>query len=197
MSQRRAPGGLANGCISAFGASRAVEAHDVTEQPAAANVAQAFQPVNPAQTTGWKACATFPALRMPPRGAHHGMRPLRVAATLCAMKPAPEITFTVERDEESSLLVASWDDPSGQGGITTQGGDLRELQDMVKDAATGYFRAAGGRCRAGCDCISSPTPSLHWREIARGCSRNGCRERAAAAGLHNRSSNGIPSHNAW
>ena len=59
------------------------------------------------------------------------------------MDPLPEITFVVERDEDSSLLVASWDDPSGRGGITTQGEDLRELQDMVKDAATGYFRAAG------------------------------------------------------
>jgi hypothetical protein len=38
---------------------------------------------------------------------------------------------------------ASWDDPSGKGGITTKGGDLRELQDMVLDAVTGYFNAAG------------------------------------------------------
>ena len=71
------------------------------------------------------------------------MRPLRVPATLFALKTVPEITYTVERNEHSSLLVASWDDPSGRGGITTQGEDLRELQDMVKDAATGYFRAAG------------------------------------------------------
>jgi len=53
-----------------------------------------------------------------------------------------EITFNVERDEESSQLVASWDDPAG-GGITTQGADLRELQEMIQDAATGYFHAAG------------------------------------------------------
>ena len=59
------------------------------------------------------------------------------------MKAVPEITFTVERDEESGGFVASWDDPSGKGGITTQGEDLRELQDMLKDAATGYFHAAG------------------------------------------------------
>ena len=82
-------------------------------------------------------------LRMPPREEHNRLRPLRVPAILCAMKTVPEITFTIERDEDSSLLVASWDDPSGRGGITTQGEDLRELQDMVKDAATGYFRAAG------------------------------------------------------
>lgn len=59
------------------------------------------------------------------------------------MNALPEITFTVERDEDSACFVASWDDPSGRGGITTQGEDLRELQDMVKDAATGYFQAAG------------------------------------------------------
>ena len=82
-------------------------------------------------------------LRMPPRGKHNRLRPLRAPAILRLMDPLPEITFIVERDEDSSLLVASWDDPSGRGGITTQGEDLRELQDMVKDAATGYFRAAG------------------------------------------------------
>jgi predicted RNase H-like HicB family nuclease len=50
-----------------------------------------------------------------------------------------EITFNVERDEDSTWLVASWDDPSGKGGITTQGQDLRELQDMVKDAVRCHF----------------------------------------------------------
>jgi len=54
-----------------------------------------------------------------------------------------EITFNIERDEEAACFVASWDDPSGKGGITTQGADLRELQEMVLDAAAGYFQAAG------------------------------------------------------
>jgi predicted RNase H-like HicB family nuclease len=54
--------------------------------------------------------------------------------------PMKEITFNVERDEDSSFLVASWDVSRG-GGITTQGADLRELQEMIRDAATGYFRA--------------------------------------------------------
>ncbi|MDD5260534.1 MAG: hypothetical protein PHD76_01670 [Methylacidiphilales bacterium] len=54
-----------------------------------------------------------------------------------------EITFNVERDEEADCFVASWDDPSGKGGITTQGEDLRELQEMIFDAATGYFHTAG------------------------------------------------------
>jgi len=52
-----------------------------------------------------------------------------------------EITFTVERCENSGALVASWDEPSGQGGITTQGSDLRELQDMVQDAVRCHFDA--------------------------------------------------------
>jgi len=54
-----------------------------------------------------------------------------------------EIIVTVERDEEGACFVASWDDPSGKSGITTQGEDLRELQEMVLDATAGYFRAAG------------------------------------------------------
>jgi hypothetical protein len=54
-----------------------------------------------------------------------------------------EITFKVERDEEAACFVASWDDPSGKGGITTEGEDLRALQEMILDATMGYFRAAG------------------------------------------------------
>ena len=50
-----------------------------------------------------------------------------------------EITFKVERDEESGWLVASWDEPDGKGGITTQGEDLRQLQEMVKDAVLCHF----------------------------------------------------------
>jgi hypothetical protein len=42
-------------------------------------------------------------------------------AIVYLMNPFQEITFTVERDRDSSVLVASWDDPSGKGGITTQG----------------------------------------------------------------------------
>jgi hypothetical protein len=30
-----------------------------------------------------------------------------------------EITLSVERDEDDAYFVASWDDPSGKGGITT------------------------------------------------------------------------------
>jgi hypothetical protein len=59
------------------------------------------------------------------------------------LKSVKEITFTVERDEEGACFVASWDDPSGKGGITTEGRGLGELQEMILDAATGYFQAAG------------------------------------------------------
>jgi hypothetical protein len=50
-----------------------------------------------------------------------------------------EITFNVERCAETGVLVASWDEPNHRGGITTQGRDLRELQDMVKEAVTCHF----------------------------------------------------------
>ncbi len=60
-----------------------------------------------------------------------------------------EITLTVERDEESGWLVASWDAPRGQGGITTQGKDLHELERNVREAVSCYFDpgTAPGRIR--------------------------------------------------
>jgi hypothetical protein len=45
-----------------------------------------------------------------------------------------EITLTVERDEKSGWLVASWDAPDSTGGITKQGKDRRELQANVRNA---------------------------------------------------------------
>lgn len=57
--------------------------------------------------------------------------------------PMPEeITFTVEKDDESEMLVASWDDSSGEGGITTQGADLKTLQEMVHEAVRCHFEDA-------------------------------------------------------
>lgn len=53
-----------------------------------------------------------------------------------------EITFKVEEDDESEMLVASWNDPSGHGGITTQGADLKELQEMVNEAVRCHFEEA-------------------------------------------------------
>ena len=49
-----------------------------------------------------------------------------------------EIVFSVSQDEESGVLVASWDNPSG-GGITTQGANLGELQTMICDALACHF----------------------------------------------------------
>lgn len=50
-----------------------------------------------------------------------------------------EIAFNVERCEESGVLTASWDEPGGKGGITTQAHDLTELQEMVKEAVLCHF----------------------------------------------------------
>jgi hypothetical protein len=50
-----------------------------------------------------------------------------------------EITLQVQRDEQSGLLVASWDDPDGSGGITTQGEDLRDLQQQITEAVSVHF----------------------------------------------------------
>jgi predicted RNase H-like HicB family nuclease len=62
------------------------------------------------------------------------------------MNDVPE--FTIERDKEAGLFVASWDDPAG-GGITTQGKDLRELSSAIEEAVRCRFRrthsAARGR----------------------------------------------------
>ena len=49
-----------------------------------------------------------------------------------------EIIFQIETCEESGFLVASWDAPEG-GGITTQGKDLRDLQEQVADAVRCHF----------------------------------------------------------
>jgi hypothetical protein len=49
-----------------------------------------------------------------------------------------EIIFQIETCEESGVLVASWDAPEG-GGITTQGKDLRDLQEQVTDAVRCHF----------------------------------------------------------
>jgi hypothetical protein len=50
-----------------------------------------------------------------------------------------EIVFQIEPCDESGMLVASWDAPEGAGGITTQGKDLRELQEQIADAVRCHF----------------------------------------------------------
>jgi len=50
-----------------------------------------------------------------------------------------EITLQVQRDEQTGRLVAWWDDPTGLGGITTQGEDLRDLQEQITEAVALHF----------------------------------------------------------
>ena len=50
-----------------------------------------------------------------------------------------KITFQVEPDEASGWYVASWDAPGGEGGITTQGRDLQDLQANVREAVRCHF----------------------------------------------------------
>ena len=67
-----------------------------------------------------------------------------------------EITVVVEKDEDSDFLVASWDDPSGAGGIVTQGADLRELQEMVGEAVRCYFDEAERPARVRLHFVTDP-----------------------------------------
>src|SRR5664279_1492823 len=52
-----------------------------------------------------------------------------------------EITFQVQSDEQSGFLTACWDDSDGAGGITTQGKDLRDLQEQITEAVGVHFDA--------------------------------------------------------
>jgi hypothetical protein len=52
-----------------------------------------------------------------------------------------EIAFQVQRDEDSGLLSACWDAPDASGGISTQGNDLRDLQDQIVEAVAVHFDA--------------------------------------------------------
>jgi hypothetical protein len=49
-----------------------------------------------------------------------------------------KMEFTIERDEETGVFVASWDDPEG-GGITTQAGSLSELSGAITEAVRCHF----------------------------------------------------------
>ncbi len=53
-----------------------------------------------------------------------------------------EITLIVEHDEQSGWFIASWDDPDGCGGISTQGKDLGELQANIREAVRCHFGGA-------------------------------------------------------
>jgi predicted RNase H-like HicB family nuclease len=64
-----------------------------------------------------------------------------------------EITFEIERDEENGWLTASWDAPRGQGGITTQGKDIRELEQNVREAVSCHLKTE--KCQPGFGCTLS------------------------------------------
>jgi hypothetical protein len=57
---------------------------------------------------------------------------------ICENGAMNAITLQVERDE-SGWLVAPWHAPDGRGGLTTQGRDLRESQEKVKEAILCHF----------------------------------------------------------
>jgi hypothetical protein len=67
-----------------------------------------------------------------------------------------EITLQVQLDEQSGLLVASWDDPGGTGGITTQGQDLRDLQQQITDAVAVHFDEGEGPRRIRIHFVNDP-----------------------------------------
>ncbi len=67
-----------------------------------------------------------------------------------------EITLRVERCKDSGWLVATWDAPDGTGGITTQGRDLRDLQDQVQDAVRCHFDAGHGPTKIRLHFVADP-----------------------------------------
>ena len=73
-------------------------------------------------------------------------------------KVMEEITLQVQRDEESGWLVAWWDDPGGAGGITTQGHDLRDLQQQITEAVALHFGEGAVPRRVRIHFVSDPIP---------------------------------------
>jgi predicted RNase H-like HicB family nuclease len=67
-----------------------------------------------------------------------------------------EITLQIQRDEESGWLVASWDAPDGAGGITTQGQDLRDLQQQLTEAVAACFEEHAAPRRIRFHFVSDP-----------------------------------------
>jgi hypothetical protein len=68
-----------------------------------------------------------------------------------------EIVLQVEVGD-GGALIACWDDPAGRGGITTQGKDLRELQEQVIDAVRCHFDAEEVPKKSG----STLSPTRFW-----------------------------------
>jgi hypothetical protein len=74
--------------------------------------------------------------------------------TDCKILFVDEIVFNVERDEESSVFVASWGEADGHGGITTQGRDLSDLEAMVREAVLCHFNQGQAPERIRLDFVS-------------------------------------------
>ena len=75
---------------------------------------------------------------------------------IMGFKAMEEITLQVQRDEQSGWLVAWWDDPDGSGGITTQGQDLRDLQQQITDAVAVHFDEGAAPRRIRVHFVSDP-----------------------------------------
>ena len=84
------------------------------------------------------------------------LRALTGVAGHVILEAMDEITFQVQRDEDSGWLVASWDAPDGSGGVTTQGQDLRELQEQILDAVAVHFDGEQAPRRIRLHFISDP-----------------------------------------
>ena len=67
-----------------------------------------------------------------------------------------EIALQIHHDGETGWLVASWDAPEGPGGITTQGKDLRDLQQQVTDAVAAHFEDGAAPRRIRFHFVSDP-----------------------------------------
>lgn len=67
-----------------------------------------------------------------------------------------EITLQVQRDEQSGWLVAWWESPDGTGGITTQGQDLRDLQQQITEAVAVHFDEGAAPHRIRVHFVSDP-----------------------------------------
>ncbi len=50
-----------------------------------------------------------------------------------------EITVTITSCPDTGTMVASWDDPSGLGGITTQAENLSTLETNLREAVELHF----------------------------------------------------------
>ena len=55
------------------------------------------------------------------------------------MLPDEERDKLLREFAENGWLTASWDAPRGQGGISTQGKDLSELEHNVREAVRCHF----------------------------------------------------------